>query len=158
MDFTLRLAETKAKAVMARNPEAVIIGADTVVTVDDHMLGKPDDPKDAVRMLTLLSGRWHKVITGLCLLETAHQQSFCQVCTTEVQFAVLSEEEIKSYIVTGEPMDKAGAYGIQERGALFIRQIHGCYFNVVGFPVRLFYEMWRQIHAEFPSITDQRYL
>lgn len=111
----------------------IVIGCDTGVFIDGEMLGKPKDKRNAEEMLMKLSGRRHKVITGCCICKNGSINSFSQ--TTEVEFYSLSEDEIESYIATGEPMDKAGAYGIQGRGALLVKGINGDYFNVVGLPV-----------------------
>jgi septum formation protein len=108
----------------------VVLGADTTVT-----LGTPESPEDAARMLRLLSGRTHRVITGVSLVTVTRQQTAAEV--TAVQFLSLSEEEIQAYVATGEPSDKAGAYGIQGRAARWIPRIEGCYFNVVGLPIAL---------------------
>jgi septum formation protein len=110
-----------------------ILGADTTVTLDNHILGKPTDPADAARMLRLLSARTHRVITGIALLTANSTEVAAE--TTEVTFLPLSDEEINAYIATGEPMDKAGAYAIQGRAARWIPRIEGCYFNVVGLPI-----------------------
>lgn len=127
------LALKKAKAVAALRPEAVIIGADTVVAIDGEILGKPVDEDDAKRMLKRLSGRTHLVLTGICIIS----RDFCEVFSqsTEVEFLKLDEREIKDYIASGEPMDKAGAYGIQGGAALFVAGIRGDYYNVMGLPV-----------------------
>jgi septum formation protein len=113
----------------------IVLGADTTVTLDNHILGKPEDAEDAARMLRLLSGRTHRVITGVSLVTATRQQTAAEV--TAVQFLSLSEEEIQAYIATGEPTDKAGAYAIQGRAARWIPRIEGCYFNVVGLPIAL---------------------
>ena len=120
-----------------------VIGADTTVTIDDHILEKPTDEADATRMLRLLSNRWHKVMTGVAVVDRT--TSFTKVAheETEVKVAPLSEAEIQWYVATREPMDKAGAYAIQGLGARFIERINGDYFNVVGLPVRLLYEVIR---------------
>ena len=110
-------------------------GADTIVLVDDELLGKPKDAADAARMLRLLSGRTHQVITGVCLRKGRDVQVAAEV--TSVRFHTLSDREIEAYIATGEPMDKAGAYAIQGRAGRWIPRIHGCYFNVVGLPLAL---------------------
>jgi len=112
-----------------------VLGADTTVTLDNHILGKPDNPADAARMLRLLSGRTHRVITGIALVTAASTQVAAE--TTAVTFRVLTEDEIAAYIATGEPMDKAGAYAIQGRAARWIPRIEGDYFNVVGLPIAL---------------------
>ena len=112
-----------------------MLGADTTVTLDSHILAKPEDAADAVRMLRLLSGRTHRVITGVAVATSKGTEVAAEV--TGVQFLALSDEEIAAYIATGEPMDKAGAYGIQGLAAKWIPRIEGCYFNVVGLPLAL---------------------
>ena len=112
-----------------------MLGADTTVTLDNHILAKPEDEADAVRMLRLLSGRTHRVITGVALATQAGTQVAAEV--TAVRFNNLSDEEISAYVASGEPMDKAGAYAIQGRAARWIPRIEGCYFNVVGLPLAL---------------------
>ena len=129
------LAALKAKAVADRHPDAVVIGADTVVILDGEILGKPRDAADAVRMLRLLSGRVHAVATGCCIIHGDRQRRFSQ--RTEVRFYPLTDREIADYVATGEPMDKAGAYGIQDKGSLFVEGIVGDYFNVMGLPIGL---------------------
>jgi septum formation protein len=136
--FVTRLAREKAEAVAERHrvpPETIVLGADTIVLVDDEVLGKPQDAFDAMRMLRLLSGRTHQVITGVCLVKGRERQRAAEV--TFVRFTTLSDEEIEDYIATGEPMDKAGAYAIQGGACRWVPRIHGCYFNVVGLPLAL---------------------
>lgn len=135
--YVTRLAREKAEAVYAlrADSDAVVLGADTTVCVDRQILGKPGSPEDAARMLRLLAGRTHRVITGVALVSSAQTQVAAEV--TAVQFLSLSEAEIAEYIATGEPMDKAGAYAIQGRAARWIPRIEGCYFNVVGLPIAL---------------------
>jgi septum formation protein len=117
-------------------PEALtVLGADTTVTLDNHILGKPEDPADAARMLRLLSGRTHRVITGVALVTENSTKVAAEV--TAVRFLALTDEDIAAYIATGEPMDKAGAYAIQGRAARWIPRIEGDYFNVVGLPIAL---------------------
>lgn len=128
-----RLARLKAGDIAAKYPFDTVIGADTVVILDGKVLGKPENPEDAVRMLTALSGKRHKVITGCAVCKNGACRSFSSV--TEVEFYPLDDREISDYVATGEPLDKAGAYGIQGRGALFVKSINGDYFNVVGLPV-----------------------
>jgi septum formation protein len=141
MAYVTRLAMEKAQAVFARVsasgglPGLAVLGADTTVTLDGHILGKPSDAADAARMLRQLSGRSHRVITGIALVTAQSVESAAEV--TAVRFLTLSESEIASYIATGEPMDKAGAYAIQGRAARWIPRIEGCYFNVVGLPLAL---------------------
>jgi len=127
--------EAIASGKRASAPPQVVLGADTTVTIDGHILGKPQDPADAARMLRMLSGRTHRVITGVAVVTAAHTQVAAEV--TGVKFLTLSDEEIAAYIATGEPMDKAGAYAIQGRAARWIPRIEGCYFNVVGLPLAL---------------------
>jgi len=135
--YVVRLAREKAQAVFDElgDAEAVVLGADTTVEVDGQILGKPEDAADAARMLRLLSGRTHRVMTGVAVVTTRGAEVAAEV--TGVRFLTLSEEEIAAYIASGEPMDKAGAYGIQGRAAKWIPRIEGDYFNVVGLPLAL---------------------
>jgi septum formation protein len=139
--FAERMAQEKANAVHESIPNGCILAADTVVVVDDLVLGKPDSAADAARMLRLLAGRQHKVITGVCLLGTGFKDVRSE--TTKVQFNPLTDDEIQQYVSTGEPMDKAGAYGIQGLASRWISKIEGDYFNVVGLPVAL---VWGMLH------------
>ena len=127
------LSALKARAVAEERPDSIVIGADTVVILGDTLLGKPKDEKDAFRMLSLLSGKVHTVITGCCIIKNGEEKRFFE--TTRVEFYPLSDREIEEYIVTGEPMDKAGAYGIQGKGMLLVKGIEGDFFNVMGLPV-----------------------
>ncbi len=129
------LAVKKAAYVSEKFPESVVIGCDTVVISDGEILGKPKDPADAERMLKMLSGKVHTVITGVCIFCGDRRESFS--CRTEVEFYPITEKEIAEYISTGEPMDKAGAYGIQGKGCVFVKAINGDFFNVVGLPVSM---------------------
>lgn len=140
-EFVRRLAREKAEVVERRDGE-VILGADTIVLVDGEILGKPRDAGDAARMLRLLSGRAHQVLTGICLRTAARDIVDCAV--TEVVFCPLREAEISAYVQSGEPLDKAGAYAIQGLASKFVERIAGCYFNVVGLPVSLVY---RYLHG-----------
>jgi len=137
-----RLARSKARAVFEQQPASQVLGADTIVVVGAEILGKPTDARDAARMLRLLSGREHRVITGVCLI-TPRQPPKEDVRheTTRVTMNALTNEEIEDYIAQGEPMDKAGAYAIQGLASRWIPKIEGCYFNVVGLPVPLVYKM-----------------
>lgn len=135
------IAMRKAQAVSKLRPNDVVIGADTVVVVGGEILGKPADARDAAVMLRKLSGRKHQVYTGVAILTPGKTKVFS--CCTDVQFALLTKEEINWYISTGEPLDKAGAYGIQEYGARFVEGIHGDFFNVMGLPVCALYEQLR---------------
>lgn len=134
-DAALRLAVAKAGEVARLFHDGLVIGADTVVTIDGMQLGKPEDETDAKRMLKLLSGRSHTVVTGLAVINAKTLESKTTRVKTTVRFKKISEEEIDSYISTGDPMDKAGAYGIQGRAAAFVEGIEGCYSNVVGLPL-----------------------
>jgi septum formation protein len=142
IDYVQRLAREKAHAAAARLAGSIIIAADTTVTTDDHILEKPANAADAARMLRLLNNRWHKVMTGIALVNRETSRTIVAHEETEVKFAAMSEEEIDWYVNTGEPMDKAGAYAIQGLGARFIEEIKGDYFNVVGLPIRLVYEVF----------------
>jgi len=144
MAFSERLARDKAAAVwggLTQSNETLVLGADTIVVVDEHILGKPTDSNDAARMLRLLSGRAHQVITGICLLgrniDVVHSEK------TMVHVDALSEEEIAGYIATGEPMDKAGAYGIQGVAARWIPRVEGDYSTIVGLPIAAVYRLLR---------------
>jgi septum formation protein len=129
------LSRRKAEDVAGRMSSGIVLGADTIVVLDEHILEKPADEKQAAEMLAMLSGRTHEVYTGLTLIDAARSESVSHVEVTEVTFRELTSEEIDAYVATGEPLDKAGAYGIQERGALLVSGIRGCYFNVVGLPL-----------------------
>ncbi len=134
------LSRRKAEAVAAGITDGLVIGADTIVVLDGTILGKPSDPEDAGRMLKLLSGRTHRVYTGFTLIDKPSGKSMTAVEETDVTFRQLDEDEITSYVASGSPMDKAGAYGIQDDyGAVFISRIDGCFYNVVGFPLSRFY-------------------
>jgi len=134
-DAALRLAVAKAEEVSRLVHDGLIIGADTVVVIDGRQLGKPKDIDDARNMLCLLSGRSHTVITGMAVIDAKTSEQKTTLVKTTVKFKPISAEEIDSYIATGDPMDKAGAYGIQGRAAAFIDGIDGCYSNVVGLPL-----------------------
>jgi septum formation protein len=154
--FAERLAREKALAVFRQMPDDFILGADTIVVIDGQILGKPRDDADAARMLCLLSGRTHQVTTGVCLVGPSKQQrrienrepktDFENTCseTTLVTMNAFSDDDICSYITTGEPMDKAGAYAIQGIASRWISRIEGDYFNVVGLPISLVYKMLRE--------------
>jgi septum formation protein len=133
--FSKRMAEEKAGIVSSRYPEQWVLGADTVVVFGEKIMGKPDHSKEAKRFLRLLSGETHRVITGFCLKNRARNHSLIQSVSTWVSFKPLSAEEIDWYVQTGEPLDKAGAYAIQGKGAFCVRKIQGSYTNVVGLPV-----------------------
>ena len=134
------LALQKALTVAAFQENAIVLGADTVVILNKRILGKPRNKKEAIAMLTSLSGRTHKVYTGIALVDSSSGASLSAVEVTEVTFRKLSMKEISAYVRTGSPMDKAGAYGIQDDyGAVFVEKIDGCFYNVVGLPLTRFY-------------------
>ena len=145
-DEVARISLAKAQAVRKScNPEDITISADTIVVCDGLMMGKPRSESDAFSMLHRLSGRDHQVMTGLTVLGPDHTENL--TVTTTLRFRALSDTEIRNYIATGEPMDKAGAYGIQGHGALLIEGIEGDYYSVMGLPVAPLYTILRDIHA-----------
>ena len=144
VDYVRRLARAKAEAAWER-PNEIVLGADTTVVIDDHVLEKPANADDASTMLRLLSGRDHTVITGICLLH--ERGAIIDHSSTQVRFAPLTESEIADYVATGEPMDKAGAYAIQGLASKFVEKVDGCYFNVIGLPLSLVYRHWKTLTA-----------
>ncbi|MGB8523947.1 MAG: Maf family protein [Candidatus Acidiferrales bacterium] len=148
-DYVRRLALAKAQSAAAkyRDPvdETLILGADTVVVVDTEVLGKPVSQDDARSMLQRLSGRVHEVHTGLALLRSSGAEQRVVEEITRVHFAPLTEQEIEDYIATGEPFDKAGAYGIQGIGGRYVKRIEGCYFNVMGLPLARLWSLLREV-------------
>jgi septum formation protein len=138
-DHVRRLAREKADVAFARYPDRVVLGADTIVLVGGEMMGKPRDAADAIRMLRGLSGREHEVLTGIAIV--SKRGAVVEVARTRVWVNPLSDLEIKEYVATGEPLDKAGAYGIQGLGSKFIDRIQGSFSNVVGLPVALVYRL-----------------
>jgi septum formation protein len=143
-----RLAQEKAEVVAKRNPGKLVLGADTIVVVDDEILGKPRDQADAARMLRMLSGRAHEVITAVCIaLETGNRKLETGSERTTVYFEKFSSDQIEAYVATGEPMDKAGAYAIQGIASRWVNRIEGDYANVVGLPVAL---VWKMLQ-KFPN-------
>jgi septum formation protein len=144
--YLRRVAQLKAEAVLPRAGDRPVLGADTIVIVDHAVLGKPSDTADAGRMLRLLSGREHAVMTGVCLINPAAESGRVQLSTTRtnVGFAALTDEEIGWYVASGEPMDKAGAYAIQGLASRFVTRIDGSYSNVVGLPVALVYDLCKR--------------
>jgi septum formation protein len=144
-----RLAEAKARAAVARlgaaSDPAIVVAADTTVEIDGEILGKPDSPEAARAMLRRLSGKTHRVLTALSLIRLPDGAARSDLESTAVRFAPLSAEEIDEYVATDEPMDKAGAYGIQGRAGVFIERVQGCYFNVVGLPLARLYRNLKQL-------------
>lgn len=139
--YVLRLAEAKACAVAARHPDQAVLAADTTVVLDDEILGKPADAVEAAGMLKRLQGRAHEVLTGVALVGDGVPRM--ALATTRVWFAAMTPDEIAEYVASGEPMDKAGAYGIQGRAARFVTRIDGSHSNVVGLPVAVVYALIR---------------
>jgi len=142
--YVERLALEKARTASLRLNSGLVLGADTTVVIDGKVLGKPKDESDAKEMLGLLSECWHEVLTGVALIRV-NGESESSIETTRVKFAKMSSEEIEYYISTKEPMGKAGAYAIQGFASLFIEKIEGDYWNVVGLPIRLVYEISKRI-------------
>lgn len=144
-ELVAHLALQKAREVFGLRPQATVIGADTVVALEDRVLGKPATEGQAVEMLTALSGRRHAVYTGVAVL--SGDRVLQHVERTLVEFRSLTRREIEAYVATGEPMDKAGAYGIQGRACVFIRGIRGDYYNVVGLPVCALHQLLEQLEG-----------
>jgi septum formation protein len=147
-DYVRRLALAKAVSAADKNPnlgaDVLIIGADTVVVVDEAILGKPESSDDVKRMLRSISGRVHEVHTGLALLQNSGMQQRVVEEITRVHFAYLSDQEIANYLASGEPFDKAGAYAIQGLGGRYVSRIEGCYFNVMGLPLARLWTVLRE--------------
>ncbi len=149
IELAKELALRKATFIASRNKEGtLVIGADTIVILNGDILGKPHTPEAAEEMLSQLSGIWHKVITGVALVEAQNGKWIVDAVSTEVKMRELSEDIIKAYISTDEPLDKAGAYGIQELGAVLVEEIRGCYYNVVGLPLAKLTEMLEYFGVE----------
>lgn len=138
--YVQRLARSKAEAVAYALNDGLVLGADTTVVVANQILGQPVDEDDARRMLRLLNAKWHDVLTGVAVVRVGGETRVGYQ-TTRVRFAEISEKEIDWYVATGEPFGKAGAYGIQGKASLFIEEIEGDYFNIMGLPIRLVYEL-----------------
>lgn len=147
-DVVMDLAERKAKAIFQENPNAFVLGSDTIVVVDGQVLGKPTDATEAVSMLKMLSGRQHDVYTGVAIISEHGSTRFYE--KTEVWFWELTDEEIHSYVQTGEPLDKAGAYGIQGHGSMLVQKINGDYYAVVGLPVARTYRELKRLGFQLP--------
>jgi septum formation protein len=148
-DHVLTLSKKKAMEVAKNYNDAIVISADTIVVLDGEIINKPRDSDEAIQMLKKLSGKTHQVYTGFTILDTKTGKFICDFEVTEVKFRELSEEEIKEYVATGSPLDKAGAYGIQDDyGAVFVEKINGCFYNVVGFPLTKFYLRMKEFLAD----------
>lgn len=147
-DYVRRLAEAKARAAVAGSPvDACIVAADTAVVDGADVLGKPDDPAEAERMLRRLRGRTHQVYTGIAIILMASGAMQSEVCVTNVPMRDYSDDEIRSYVASGDPMDKAGAYGIQNAGFHPVRQLQGCFASVMGLPLCHLLRMLRRLQA-----------
>ncbi len=146
-DYVQRLAKEKAETVAANYTDALVLGADTTVVIENQIIGKPKDFDDARRMLQMLSGNWHEVLTGVALVKVVDGtlKTKVDLQTTSVKFAEMTDVEIEFLIEKGEPLDKAGAYAVQAQAALFIKRIEGDYWNVVGLPINLVYELMKTL-------------
>lgn len=138
-DYVRRLAKEKAEAIAAENPDSTVLGADTTVVINGEIIGKPVDTADARRMIALLSGNWHEVLTGVAVARNGSTAVGLQ--RTKVKFAEMTPKEIDFLVERGDPLDKAGAYAVQAQAALFIEGIDGDYWNVVGLPINLVYRL-----------------
>ncbi len=145
--YVQKLANRKAADIAGKTgSSALVLGADTIVVLDGKVLHKPQDEEDAAAILQKLSSRTHTVYTGISLIRTDNGATLTDVRATDVTFRLLGQDEIKAYIATGSPMDKAGAYGIQDDfGAVFVKDIRGCYYNIVGLPLELLYTSMKKI-------------
>ncbi|MGG1677579.1 Maf family protein [Neobacillus sp. NRS-1170] len=147
-EVVMELAERKAQVIFKENPESFVIGSDTIVVADNRILGKPADEAEAISMLQSLSGRKHEVFTGVSIMSPTSSTRFYE--KTEVWFWELTDEEVRSYVKSGEPLDKAGAYGIQQLGSMLVKKIHGDYFAVVGLPVARTVRELQQLGYQLP--------
>ncbi|MGI9054414.1 MAG: Maf family protein [Pyrinomonadaceae bacterium] len=141
-NYVQRLAQTKAETIAVKFPGQIVLGADTTVVIEHQIIGKPADLIEAKKMLEMLSGKWHEVLTGVALVK--NENSSVGLQSTKVKFSEMSESEIEFLVEKGEPLDKAGAYAVQAQAALFIEKIEGDYWNVVGLPVNLVYNLYKQ--------------
>jgi septum formation protein len=150
-----RIALEKATDVASRLRKGIVIGADTIVVLDHHVLGKPNSKDDAKRMLKILSGREHSVFTGFALIDVESKNKVVGVEETKVKFRRLEEQEISAYVDSGSPMDKAGSYGIQDDfGAVFVQKVNGCFYNVVGFPLARFYSTYQRFRKDLEAYPN----
>lgn len=148
----VRIAREKALKAASRCRKGLILACDTVVVIDGIILGKPESMSDAMRMLRMLSGRWHRVLSSVCLYDVKREKLVSGYSATKVKFRQMSEAEIRWYVNTGEPLDKAGSYGIQKAGMLFIEKIVGSYTGVVGLPVELLGRLLRRMGVDILSL------
>jgi septum formation protein len=149
-ELAFKKADYVAKSI---NCPAIIIGCDTTVVIDGKSLGKPENFDDAFRMLKLLSGKYHTVISGMAVIDNVANKTIIDCVSSEVLFKEMSEEEISNYIKTGEPMDKAGAYAIQGVGSIFVKSISGCYYNIVGLPVFRLAEILKALDLDILAVN-----
>lgn len=157
-EYAVRVARLKAREIGTRHRSGLVIGADTIVVAGNHIMGKPSSDEDARSMLRRLSGRWHEVITGVCLYDCRLRRLRSAYARSRVHFRRMSPNEIGWYIRTGEHRDKAGAYAIQGYASLFIDGIEGCYFNIVGFPVAAFERLCRKLGVDVKrNLSPQRH-
>lgn len=150
-EHVLEIARRKTRAVSQTRADAIVLGADTVVALGHDILEKPRDAAHAQVMLEQLSNKTHRVYTGLVLADTATGRQLCDVAVTEVTMRALTRGEIRAYVATGEPMDKAGAYAVQGRAAVFVESVSGCFFNVVGLPLTRFWQLYQQLIGSPPD-------
>ena len=153
-EYVARLSREKANAIAAKHPSAWIIAADTTVLLGDQLLEKPVDKKDAERMLSLIAGKTHVVYTGVTLQNVERGYRETRVAESEVRMLPLAQEDVRWYVSTGEPLDKAGAYAVQGIGAMFIDSIHGSYTNVVGLPLAMLFQMMRKAGIDLLKDKD----
>ena len=146
-DYVVRLAKTKADVIAKRHTGEMVLGADTTVVIEDQIIGKPLDIDDARRMLEMLSGNWHEVLTGVAVVNNGGTNTGLQ--RTRVKFADMNANEINFLVELGDPLDKAGAYAVQAQAALFIEGIEGDYWNVVGLPISLVYDLVKGVGNNF---------
>ncbi len=156
--YCARLAIEKAAAVGFQYPEYLVIGADTVVALGDRIMGKPNNTDEAFDMLTTLSGQWHEVWTGVCLFQQQNEIQRVKAVQSHVKFKDLNKDDIDSYINTGEPMDKAGAYAIQGIGAKLVKEVKGSYHNVIGLPTHDLGAMFDELGVNFVSNIEENTL
>jgi len=154
--YAVRLACLKAREASGKHQSGLILSADTIVVLGDSLLGKPETLTEARSMIRRLSGRWHEVVTGICLMDCARNRLYSTFSRTRVHFRRLSSEEIEWYLQTGEYQDKAGAYAVQGYASLFIDRIEGCYFNIVGFPISAFEKLCRRSGIALISNLESR--
>jgi septum formation protein len=153
--YAVRIARLKAEEVAKRHTSGLILSADTIVVLGKSVLGKPENRAEACSMLKRLSGRWHQVISGICLVDCKGRRTRCTFATSRIRFRRLLPSEIEWYLETGEYCDKAGAYGIQGCASLFVDRIEGCYFNIVGFPIAKFERLCQKAGIDLIGVSNR---